>query len=241
MKISIVGFILMMVLITGGYSQDLVLKYSDTVVNNDTIYLTGTKSTPLIELRISVTNNRTAAVSLKLRKTEINVIEGAECSFCWGECYIPSVMVSLMQIAIAPGSTDVNSFVAEYRPFEMEGTSIVRYTFFDPSDFSLQHSFTVFYQIGGSGVPAEKLANELITVGPNPANQSIRIFLPSEMSGPHKASLINISGQLVAEKKLAEGQHEITWPVAGIPAGFYFLTMKDEKRVVSTHKICISH
>ena len=129
MKYIAIGFLVFVLNGLAGITQELVLKSGDLVVNNDTIYLTGTKSTELLEVRLSVTNNTESAVSLKLKKTEIFVIEGAETSFCWGECYTPAVFISPMIITIQPRGSDLNSFSGDYRPFGMEGTSMVRYTF----------------------------------------------------------------------------------------------------------------
>ena len=241
MRIIFIGLFLMLVFSPGGFSQDLVLKYGESVVNGDSIYLSGTKSSELIEVRLSVTNNRTTSVTLKLRKTELYVVEGTECSFCWGECYTPAVMVSPMQITILPGATDRISFIGEYRPYEIEGTSIVKYTFFDPADTTFQQSVTVFYQIGGSGIHPDQLSEKIISVGPNPAHESIRLFLPDGLIGTHKASLMNGCGQEVLELNLPAGQQVISLPVAGIHSGFYYLKIMDKTRVLSVQKICINH
>lgn len=223
------------------FSQDLTLQYGDLVVNHDTIYLTGTKSTELIEVRLSITNNRETPISLKLKKTEIHVVEGAETSFCWGECYTPAVFVSPMSITIQAGGCDRISFVGDYRPFEMEGTSIVKYTFFDPVDTTYQQSVTVFYQIGVSGIDNFLTSDQQIRVGPNPARESIRIFLQPDPQGARTVSLIGISGHVVLRQNYPAGQDEITLPVSGIPSGLYYVRISDEKGRQTTRKICIRH
>ena len=176
MKYIAIGFLVFVLNGLAGITQELVLKSGDLVVNNDTIYLTGTKSTELLEVRLSVTNNTESAVSLKLKNTEIFIVEGTETSFCWGECYTPAVFISPMIITIQPRGSDLNSFSGDYRPFGMEGTSIVRYTFFDPANTTFQQSVTVFYQIGGSGTNPTGISGQEVLIYPNPADQFIRIF-----------------------------------------------------------------
>lgn len=240
MRLSIVGLFFMLLFSGIGFSQDLTLKYGETVVNNDSLYFTGTKSTELIEIRLSVTNNWETAASIKVKKKEITLIEGAECSFCWGECYTPAVKISPMAITIQPGATDRNSFVGDYRPFEMEGTSIVKYTFFDTVDTTYQQSVTVFFQIGGSGVSNNLISSQPILMGPNPARELVRVFLPAEESGIHTVSLVNAYGQVVMSELFPAGMHEISIPVARIPAGVYYVRIVGENGPLKTGKLLIT-
>ena len=241
MKYIAIGFVVVVLNGLAGFSQELILKSGDLVVNNDTIYLSGTKSTELLEVRLSVTNHSETAISLKLRKTEILMVEGAETSFCWGECYTPAVFISPMIITIQPGGCDLNSFVGDYRPFGMEGTSIVRYTFFDHANTTFQQSVTVFYQIGGSGTNPTGLSGQGVSVYPNPADQFIRISLSGRGPDSKTATLVNIQGKELISENITPGCQEIIWPVSGLPAGFYFLRILGGKGNQSTHKICISH
>ncbi|MCX6226371.1 MAG: T9SS type A sorting domain-containing protein [Bacteroidia bacterium] len=239
-SIKIVLFLLL-VITPGGFSQDLILKNGEQVVNSDTVYLSGTKTTELIEISLFVTNNRSTAISLKLRKTEIYVVEGAECSFCWGECYTPAVQVSPMAITIQPGATDRKSFVGDYRPFGMEGTSIVKYTFFDPADTTFQQSVTVFFQIGGSGLNNAGTSGEMVRVYPNPASDCIRIFLSGDVPVSHTATFVNMQGQVLISEYLPAGSREISWQVSKLPSGFYILRLRDEAGDLATYKIFIAH
>lgn len=236
-----VGLFLSVISAFSGFAQDLILKYNDVVVNNDSIYLSGTKATELIEISLSVTNNRTAAVSIKLRKTEIQLVEGTECSFCWGECYTPAVFVSPMAITILPGSTNRNSFVGDYRPFGMEGTSIVKYTFYSPADTSWQQSVTVFFQIGGSGVDSRDIEGTVISVFPNPADRFVRINFVDGQPVARTVNLVDIQGRLVISAKVPAGCNELIWPVEKLPSGLYFLQTRDETGYRSARKVAIRH
>jgi len=224
-----------------GFSQDLTIKYGDLDVTNDSVYLQGPKSTELMEVRLSVTNNRSTSVSLKLRKTEIRVVEGAETSFCWGECYTPFVTVSPMIITILPGGTDRNSFIGEYRPFEMEGTSVVKYTFFNPADTTYQQSVTVFYQIGGSGINLSKPFSQVVRVYPNPASGFVRITLEGIITGSCVATLTDMQGRVVLAGEIPASKREITWPVAELPDGNYLIRIANQQGAQSVHKILVSH
>lgn len=222
----------------GGFGQDLVLRQGEMVVNNDSIFRNGTKSTELIEVGIFVTNNRASAVSLKVRKIEIQPVDGAECSFCWGECYTPAVSVSPMSITIQPGATDRTSFVADYRPFGMEGTCIVRYTFFDPADTTYQQSVTFFFQIGVSGTDPV-MAGPAVKVFPNPADQFIRMTFSAKERDEQAVILVNALGQEVASAVIPASASEFTLPANALPEGFYFLRISERGGKPAVYKVMI--
>jgi hypothetical protein len=241
MRYFTVGLFFSVISSFSGFAQDLILKHNDVVVNNDSIYLSGTQSTELIEIKLSVTNNRSTAVSIKLKKTEIQLMEGTECSFCWGECYTPAVFVSPMAITIQPGATDRNSFVGDYRPFGIEGTTIVKYTFFSPADTSWQQSVTVFFQIGGSGVDSRDILRPVIAVFPNPANRMIQIRFDDGQPVSRTVTLVDMQGRPVLSATLAAGCNTVDWPVEKLPSGIYFLQTRDENGYRSARKISIRH
>jgi len=223
-----------------GMAQDLILKNGEVVVNNDSIYLSGTKETELIELMLSVTNNRSTAVTLKLKKTEIFIVDGCESSFCWGECYAPFVMTSQMSITILSGATDRTSFVGDYRPYGLEGTSIVRYTFFNPADTSYQQSVTVFFQIGANGIEENDFTQPVL-VYPNPADQFIRVTLPDQNSGIQEVSLVNINGQALIRRMVPVSAGEISLSTEEIPSGVYYLTIESLHRKRQVTRVLVSH
>jgi hypothetical protein len=224
-----------------GYSQDIVLTSGDVAVSGDSVYLSAASGTDLMEFKVAVTNNRTAPVSLKVRKTEVQLVDGAEVSFCWGECYTPFVTESPMAITIPAGATDRNSFVGEYRPFGAEGTSIVRYTFFDSSDTTLSESVTVFFQMGGSGTNPGFLSERSFRVYPNPADREVRILFTGSTHDFRLARLINLAGQTCLEQPVPESVTEMKLNLERIPEGSYFLRLTGPKQIPETRKIVIRH
>ena len=241
MKAIFTGLILTILGVVSGISQELTVKHGEQIVNNDTIYLTGTLSTELIEVGLSVTNNRNVAVSLKIRKTEVFIVDGTEASFCWGECYTPAVMVSPMAIAIQPGATDTKSFLGDYRPFGIGGTSIVRFSFFDASDPSRETSVTVFFQVGGSGIEPATRNPLTITAYPNPANQFIRIGFSEDYGNCWMATLMNLEGQSMKSMTVAPGTRETVLRLDEYPAGLYLIRLTDDQGHRYNKKICITH
>lgn len=239
MKAIFTGLILIIAGTVSGFSQELTVKYGEQIVNNDSLYLSGTPATELMEFKLSVTNNRNVAVSLKIRKTEIFIVEGTEASFCWGECYTPAVSVSPMAITIQPGATDTKSFIGDYRPFGMEGTSIVRFSFFQDSDPAIEKSVTVFFQIGGSGIDPLTLS-PAITVWPNPASSVIHVSFPENAGNGGTMALLNLQGQCVKTSAIAPGSKETVLNTDELPAGLYLIRVADDRGLRYSGKVYIS-
>ncbi len=221
------------------FSQVLTLKSGERVVNNDTVRLYGTLSTELIEARLSVTNNRTTPVSLKIRKSEILLAEGAECSFCWGECYIPSVSLSPRAITIEPGSTDASSFIGEYRPYETEGTSVVKFTFFDPADTTFQQDVTVMFVIGASGLNDTGISQEPFRISQDIGGNFIRIEFLTDGQPGRSVSLLAPDGRQLVMRRIPAGTQTAELPVEDLPAGLYVIRIQEGSRAPVAKRVVI--
>lgn len=119
--------------------QSLSLSYEGGNIGlNDTVVVFGDSGVyTTMVVYIYVTNQTNQGLSVKVKKAEIQVVPGSENTFCWGQCYIPTVYVSPDPVVIPAQTTDDHSFWGEYKPMGNLGTSILRYTFFvsdNPSD-----------------------------------------------------------------------------------------------------------
>gem|GEM_PF-1234434 len=238
-SILILGFLVFGFL--GMQGQNLVLSYGDKDVTGDTVRISGPVSTEYYEVKIAVTNNMDIAVALKVKKTEIQCPSNGENSFCWGECYTPAVTLSPSTITVASKGTDRNSFIADYRPNGDAGNSIVRYTFFNPTDTTLQASVIIIWQIGSSGTGSFEEVKPLIRAYPNPADQFITITLSGHTAGRSNATLVNMQGQTVLTKASPTGTRQFTWNTGNLSAGIYFLKVSDDGGHMSVQKIWIKH
>lgn len=239
MKRLFLFFGLTMLGLMGVQGQNLVLSYGDVIVTNDTVRITGPVSTEYYEVKIAVTNNMDNAVSLKVRKTEISGPANAENSFCWGECYTPAVTLSPSTITVASKGTDRNSFIADYRPNGEAGNSMVKYTFFNPADTTIQASVVIVWQIGSSGTGNLEEVKPLIRAYPNPADQFITITLSGHSTGRCNAVLVNMQGQTVLTKTTPIGTRQFTWSTGNLSAGLYFLKVNDDGGHLSVQKVWI--
>ena len=237
------GFLSVAALFVAGFltarAQDLTLKYGDADVTGDTVDVTGLVTTDYFEVKIAVTNNRQSAVNLKVRKVELVSTSQGENSFCWGECYTPAVTLSPAAIRIGSGATDRNSFIADYRPNQEAGHSLVRYTFFDTADTTIQAKVFISWEIGTSS-REDMLNNRLmINVYPNPADRQISFSLTGVKYDHYRAELINIQGQVIRQEELAPGTALVRWETSQLNPGIYFLRIGNNRDKPAVTRIWI--
>ena len=88
-------------------------------------------SRSLIEARVNVRNSSSASKSIKVKRYELSVVEGALNSICWGvQCYPPNITVTPEFQVIVPSGVDT-TFKADYLPNGLTGVSKYMYVFFD--------------------------------------------------------------------------------------------------------------
>ena len=117
-----------------GFSQSLVLFYEGTDVSNDTLTFEESNNEGIIVGAVDITNNNANRLGIKVRKTEISLIEGSVNTFCWGgNCFPPFTYESPTAFQMDPGTTN-SDFVGDYDHNDFYGESMIAYTFFDELD-----------------------------------------------------------------------------------------------------------
>ena len=115
--------------------------------------MSGTITDNLLELHIKVKNLTDKEIEVKVRKTEISLVDGSVNTFCWGgSCFMPIVYTSPLSTKIGANTTDFTSFAGDYYPEGVNGTSIISYTFFNVQDEEDSVIVTAFYQVGTDGI-----------------------------------------------------------------------------------------
>ena len=116
--VLLIGFVLVSLM---SHAQSLSLSQDETDYSNDTLFLTATTDSALLEAHIWVHNKTDKDIDVKVKKTVISAVPNTENSFCWGSCFPPFVVESPAAITIAANGTDHNSFLGDYSPKEQAG------------------------------------------------------------------------------------------------------------------------
>lgn len=82
---------------------------------------------------------------------------------------------------------------------------------------------------------------ELVKAFPNPADENLNIVLSSKAESIYQLTLSTLNGQKVFDRNqtVKQGLTYNSIDISGFQNGFYFLTVLQEGKIVSTHKIII--
>jgi len=116
-----------------------------------TVEVTDLEAFEAVSEEYFVRNNSALAVNVKLKMEAVKLIDGTQISFCaLGNCFPPGVSETPNAFLIAAettvGATGV--FTGHYHPHGFEGTSLVRYTFFN--DANADDNFVFYISFNGS-------------------------------------------------------------------------------------------
>lgn len=119
-------------LLFGIQAQQLVLYHGDTALENGTeIVANGAPNFNPLELQLLVKNTGDSTLEVKVRRTDLSMMDDTYARLCWGgHDYSPVTIVSPTPQTIAAGETN-NTFRGDYIHNGISGISRVQYSFFD--------------------------------------------------------------------------------------------------------------
>lgn len=202
---------------------------------------------------MSLYNLTDNALNVFVAKEEIQLIEGTACSFCWGNCYAPTVMVSPSPKEIPahsesePGALSFhynldpegNSFTPEGSidvSLWPAGTSIVRFYAYPENNPNEKVCVEVWFAYNAENVPETPV--HLGKAYPNPAVNTVHFDLQGG-HGTVKAVLYNLLGQEVKTQIVPCAQGKIEFTVSDLQDGIYFCSFFVNNEMVKTDKFIV--
>lgn len=241
-KIILLTFGLLILFLTGSAQNITLSKNSNSVANGDTLTFTGGLST-IIAATVDVKNNSANTLSVKCRRTLIDVIPASTNSICWGGgCWPDTVSETPDPEVIDPG-VSVSLFSGDYNANGMAGTSIIRYTFFNMSDASDSVCFFAkFVSLADFGL--NETSNSLMVGGvyPNPADKAcfIDYILPVAENNA-KIIITDMVGNEVKIIPVKEKEGKIRIATYDMPEGVYFYSFIINNKAHYTKKLVVAH
>ncbi len=240
MKKRLLSVYLLSIVSYFGYSQSLSLSHDgNPVANNSDVIFIGEPTTSMIEAHMSVTNNGSVTIGVKVKKVEISLVDSSVNTFCWDVCYPPFVYVSGDTMEVHPAGTN-SAFVGEYQPNGHAGESIIRYVFFDYENTDDSVCFNAIFRAYPLGIEDPSFRATLSNAYPNPANT--RATFNYTVDAGARAMLIvrNVLGSTVKEIQLA-GNGQVRIPTIELSEGIYFYSLVVNGQIQSTRKLVVSH
>jgi len=246
MKKSIVFFIAFMFLLVNAKSQSSYEIYdnssgSSVKVGNGAILTRSAKTTDNdYYFALQVKNVSTVMSVSWVRKYYVNILPGTTNWFCWDACYFPNVMVSKNPVNISPEQM-FTGFTAHYNATEIQGQSRVKYTVYNGANRNDSTSFDVIFLSSPTGVDDNIITGCDVKAHPNPANETVKFFVPDLMGAIATIVIKNVIGQELCRIPLTGNSGEIMWNVSAWANGIYFYSLELAGQITSTHKLIIQH
>jgi hypothetical protein len=226
-----------------GFSQSLELYYQGLLLTNgqDAVILEN-PSVQLITIHIGFKNISPVSVNVKVKMHEVSVMEGTMHYFCFaGACYPPGTVESPGSYSTAAGQLVEDQFYADFMPYEKQGTSKIKYTFFNENNVNDSVCVIVNFISGYLGLTDNLLDKVRISQAyPNPASNSVSFdySLPAGIRAA-KLEIHNLLGSVIREAVLAEPQGKVTLSTFDLQEGIYFYTLTAGGKSVASGKLII--
>ncbi len=226
--------------------NSLSLSHADGPLEHDeVVVMSAPPDTEIMKKYIYVTNNSDEAKHLLVKKEELEILPGTFNSFCWaGSCYPPFIFVAPDILTLGPGeATSGDDFYGEYSPEGHEGTSIIRYTFFDSEDVNDSVSVIVHYittTVGTGGMPVS-LNSFVSRPYPNPASTVVNFDIELDTHITNAGIVIrNLLGSVVLEQSVNLQESKVSIPVNHLREGIYFYSLVvGEEQLVQTGRFIV--
>lgn len=203
----------------------------------DTIYM-ATSVGSQSQVFVGYTNVTSQNVFLRVKRRDVTFVPGDELTFCVGGTCVEQ---QSGEFELAAGATvaeeDVSngSFHADYT-CHSQGTSVVRFTFFNTDNPQDEVNFYV-YASTALGVP-QHVATVQASAYPNPATTFVNIRYKVE--NPQGANLVirNLLGSEVY-RQAVQGEGRVVVSTSDLAAGIYVYGIEEKGRMLITKKLLV--
>lgn len=238
---------------TLGFGQLKIVETGDlsTDINQTEVEEIGLSTDLELEKVVWVINTGSTTLTLKCKKTEIDVLAGTMNTTCWKLCPsvydwaggVPSGFVTLggsqMTEMVAPGDT-VKSFAGHYKPENLDGCSLFMYDWYDENDLNTALATINVRYIHTTGTCTASVQesdnNVVINLVPNPASQSVNI----NMDGVDDFNNISVEVYDMLGKKvgsISQITNVNTLNIEDYNKGIYFVSVLRNGVLIRTSKL----
>lgn len=205
--------------------------------NNDTLFLNGDSDwnydANLSSAFFEVANTGATSKSIKMKRTEVNVVANTKNNTCWVTCPINYLTAGDQVVYIGGSSANLNAgaadltFVPKFKANGTQGTSTIRYTFYDEANLNDSIALVIVYN-HETAASIEKLNINQFTTAPNPASDQVQISFHSEVNESVQLVVRNTNGQILYKEvqNIRFGQNTIHLETSEYPNGLYFISLE---------------
>ena len=228
-------------------------------LNNGNVDVVGLASAFDLTKYLWIVNESNQAVTLKCKKTEIDVLSGTENITCWKIC--PSsydvagtnpssfVTVAGVQMSETIGALDTNkSFTAHYKPMNLDGCSLLKYEWYDENDLTTplaSINIRFIHTTGNCTVGDNRLIlnDPTLKIFPNPANEKVNIQVNGTAAQLANTTLTlhDVIGKEVMSINANSLGSSFTIETNDFNQGIYIVSLNKDNAPIYTHRLIINH
>jgi hypothetical protein len=228
-----------------GYGQSISLLYNDAVVADmDTLTIEVIKPE---DHYIDLVNTSEQDINLMIRRELVNVMQNVITYFCFEDCYNETVDISDKPYSFKAGdtcSTDNKNnpyFYVHYDPQNQNGTSIIKFNFYDDDNPSDKSSVIFKFISTTTGIADNQLTQVSLNAYPNPATTKVVIQhdLKNQVSGETRLLLSNVMGATVKSIPISSTSGKTQIDVSDLASGIYFYSIATGGKISGTKKLIV--
>ena len=244
MKKSTFLIVAMMIMILRISAQNLVIW--DSVAHylpHDTTLI---KSGPLDSEKemckyLAVKNVSTAPIAVCVKKVIIDTVPGSKNYLCWVRCYSDRIYAPTDTVLLPPQKTDFYHFAGHYRPMEKNGSSTVRYVFYDRYNHNDSASVKITFSPTNVGIPDQGEIKNTIIATPNPANDEVNFSYSLSQGSSGKITIFQVTGTVISETPVQTTHGVLNINTQDLRDGLYFYYLVVDGKVCSAKKLVVRH
>ena len=197
---------------------------------------------------MQIRNLTSNSLQVMVKREIIQMVDGTENSFCWGNCFAPTVDVSSRPVTMDAGAVSVEGLLSFHQLLDPTyssdpsnyavGTSVVKYYAFPADNEEDKVCIEVWFAYNAEGV-SEKPSISFSHAYPNPASSMVRFDYNLSAADNVSAAVYNLLGQEVMREQLNNMQGVVSFSVADLNDGIYFCNLFVNGQAVKTEKFVV--
>ncbi len=242
---KIAASLLLLLFITHGYSQIVLLDDNNSVVSN-TIIDINLASNSSSTKEILIKNAGAVTDTLKALRIVYTIDANDQTQFCFGGlCYSYSTDISNLTLTVNPGDTidyAENGFHALFSSGAACITRTVHYRFYNVNNFSDSAGVTLRYVCATDVDDLSKPVGTISNAYPNPASSTVSLkYTINASSEKGKIIFRDMLGKSVKEVMLNDKQGVAKISITDLTPGIYFYTYTIDDKAISSKKLVITY
>ena len=214
-------------------SQSLEILYNGQTVDG-TVEIEVTEVENFQTFFFDIANISTRFIDVLVKKENLNVLDGSENMFCFGNsCFDSEAPEETFHIAASDtfsyDNNGTDAFHTTYYAGGKFGKSYVKYTFSNNMMPEDSVSMIVIYNSEAAGI-GQADENAGITVYPNPTTGKFTVALPETIDGNSTVSLFDVTGKLLFPSSATLIEKSKDFDITNYPTGLYFINIQDKNK-----------